>query len=814
MTCAACSARVEKVSGAVPGVRSANVNLLKGTLTLEADSENVVSAVIDAVVKAGYQIHNEEKTPKDEQNNALRAMKSRIIFSAVFLVVLMYITMGHMLHLPGTGWLHAKENSLVFVLLQLTFTLPVIYCNRAYYSRGFKALLHRSANMDSLIAVGSGAALLYGIGAFYRMAWALGNGQWDVVLQYKDNLYFESAAMILTLITLGKFLEARAKGKTGDAVKQLMNLAPKTASVLRNGEETVVPVESLVVGDIVVVRSGGSIPVDGVILRGRASVDQSALTGESVPIEKTVHDNVSAGTINTEGYLEIRTDKCGSDTTLAQVIRLVEEAGGSKAPIARLADKIAGIFVPCVMGIALVTFVVWMIAKADFEFAVNSAISVLVISCPCALGLATPVAIMVATGKAATMGVLFKNAEVLENLHKVDTVVLDKTGTLTYGKPAVTDVIPVSAGREDLLQIAASLEAMSEHPFAKAILAYTAGVETYVASDYATIPGQGVTAVINGKRYYGGNANMMQQNHISVPEYAHLRDAGKTPLYFACEDGTFLGVIAAADILREDAAQAIQSLKALKLRVVMLTGDNRKTASAIAQNAGITEVISDVLPTEKAAAVVKLKGDGANVLMVGDGINDSPALAVADIGMAIGSGTDIAVESAGVVLMGANLLGISHAIMLSKAAVRNIRQNLFWAFFYNILGIPLAAGVLYPVFGLLLTPMFGAAAMSLSSVFVVTNALRLHRFKPKENLLPTYKKEIEIKEEKTMTTVLYVEGMMCPHCQARVEKACKDVPGVTEAVVDLKAKNVTVTGEAERDILVKAITDAGYEVIG
>ena len=813
MTCAACSARVEKVSRAVTGVQSASVNLLKGTLILEADNDGVVPAVAEAVRNAGYQVITGEEPVKETQNSVLSGMKFRIIFSACFLVVLMYITMGHMLHLPGTEWLHAKENSLVFVLLQLTLTLPVVFCNRIYYQKGFKAIWHRSPNMDSLIAVGSAAALLYGIGSFYRMAWAIGRGQWEVVLQYKENLYFESAAMILTLITLGKFLEARAKGKTGDAIKQLMDLTPKAATVIRNGAEIVLPLEEITVGDIVVVRSGGSIPVDGTVLEGRAAVDQSALTGESVPVEKNVNDTVSAGTINTEGYLQIRTEKCGTDTTLAQVIRLVEEAGGSKAPIAKLADKIAGVFVPVVMGIALVTFAVWLITGADFEFAVNTAISVLVISCPCALGLATPVAIMVATGRAATMGILFKNAEVIESLQKVDTVVFDKTGTLTHGRPAVTDIIANSVSRDELLQIAASLEAKSEHPFAVAILNYADGISLLEAADYATLPGEGVTAIIHGTRYFGGNAAMMQKRSISVPEYEDLRKAGKTPLYFAREDGIYLGAIAAADTLRDDSAHTVAALRECGLRVIMLTGDNRKTALAIAENAGIQEVISDVLPADKAAAIRKLKESGGNVLMVGDGINDSPALAVADVGMAVGGGTDIAVESAGVVLMGAGLQGVYRAILLSRATVRNIRQNLFWAFFYNVLGIPLAAGVLYPVFGLLLTPMFGAAAMSMSSVFVVSNALRLRRIKPKLMNMQSPITTEETKEETIMETVLYVNGMMCPHCQARVENACKGVAGVTDAVVDLKAKNVTVTGNVSRDVIIKAITDAGYEVV-
>jgi heavy metal translocating P-type ATPase len=701
------------------------------------------------------------------------------------------------------------ENAMNAALLQFFLTLPVLYLNRSYYSRGLKALWHRAPNMDSLIAVGSGAALVYGIAVLFLMSNAMGHGNWDAVKEYSGDLYFESAAMILTLVTLGKFLETRAKGKTGDAIRQLMDLRPKTATVLRDGSQMEIPVEEVCLGDIVIVRSGDSIPVDGTVTEGRASVDQSALTGESVPVEKTIGDTVTAATINTEGYLEFCAEKVGEDTTLAQIIRMVEEAGGSKAPIARLADKIAGIFVPTVMSIAAFVFAIWMIAGQTLEFSLTSAIAVLVISCPCALGLATPVAIMVGTGRGARMGVLFKNAASLENLHKVDTVVLDKTGTLTTGKPAVTDII---GDEKKLLPIAAALEARSEHPFAKAIMDYAKHIAFPDVEDFETLPGRGVAATVDGVRCFGGNRRLMEEQGISVPDYPQLAQQGKTPLYFAA-DGKYLGAIAAADVLKKDSSAAVEAMKKLHLDVVMLTGDNKNTAKAIASKAGITHVISDVLPGDKAGAVKKLQQEGHKVLMVGDGINDAPALVTADVGMAIGAGTDIAMDSAEIVLMTGSLTGVAGAIELSKATIRNIKQNLFWAFFYNALCIPVAAGALYPAFGWQLSPMLGAAAMSMSSVFVVTNALRLRFFQSKTAVSFAAEEPVIIKEEPKMETVINVNGMMCPHCKAMVEKVCKAVPGTVDAVVDLQAKNVTVTGDANVDALKKAITDAGYEVV-
>ena len=824
MTCAACSARVEKVTAGVSGVEKAEVNLLAGTMQVEAENEAVTAEIISAIQNAGYNAYvpGEKKEKKEEKapaEDALKEMKTRIIGSGICLVILMYFTMGHMVGLPAPHWYHGIENALVAALLQFFLTLPPVYLNRVYYSRGLKALWHRSPNMDSLIAVGSLASLIYGVAALFRMAWGMGHGDWELVKQYSENLYFESAAMILTLITLGKFLETRAKGKTGDAIRALMDLSPKTATVKRGESMEEIPVEEVRVGDILVVRSGGSIPVDGTVTQGRASVDQSALTGESVPVEKIPGDTVAAATINTEGYLEFRADKVGEDTTLAQVIRMVEEAGGSKAPIARLADKIAGIFVPVVMAIAAVTFAVWMLAGYGLEFSLTCAISVLVISCPCALGLATPVAIMVGTGRGAQMGVLFKNAQALENLHHIDTVVLDKTGTLTTGKPEVTDILPGDASLSQLMRIAASLESRSEHPFAKAILKKMGKNSFPAPEDFETLPGRGVAATVKGLRYYGGNGRLMQELGVNVPDMSKLSQEGKTPLHFADEKGRYLGTIAAADVLKHDSAAAIQAMQKLKLDVVMLTGDNEVTAKAIAAKAGISHVIADVLPADKAGAVQQLRQQGHRVMMVGDGINDAPALVTADVGMAIGAGTDIAMESADVVLMNNSLAAVSSAIELSKATIRNIRQNLFWAFFYNTLGIPVAAGVLFIPLGLQLSPMLGAAAMSMSSVFVVTNALRLRFFRSKtapaslsEEQLHT--EEIILEEEITMeSVVIKVEGMMCVHCKARVEKVCKAVPGTQDAVVDLQAKTVTVTGNADVAALKQAITDADYQVV-
>ena len=804
MTCAACSSRVEKVAGSVPGVKKAEVNLLAGKLTVETDNPNVISAIMASVEQSGYGIEQPDIPKNIATDGAFKIMKNRIIWSFVCLAVLMYFTMGHMVSLPLPHWYH--HNAMIAVLVQFLLTLPVVILNQSYFVRGFKALFQRAPNMDSLIAVGSGASLVYGVFAMFMIAFYTGEGNFEAVNQYSKNLYFESAAMILTLITLGKYLEQRAKGKTSDALKQLMDLRPKTAVVLRNGQQTVVPSEQLLPGDVVVIRAGSSVCVDGTVLSGRGTVDESALTGESIPVEKSSGNTVSEGTVCLEGYLEVRTDRVGKDTTLAQIITLVEEAGGTKAPIARLADKIAGIFVPVVMAISLLTLALWLIAAQSTEFALTSAISVLVISCPCSLGLATPVAIMVGTGRGAQMGILYKNAQALENLHKVTMVVLDKTGTLTVGKPTVTDVIPNEIEEEKLLSIAVSMEKQSEHPFAKAILSYGENAQIHPVTDFKTLPGHGVFAKIDGIGYYGGNRTLMTEAGICVPDFPSLSSMGKTPLYFAREDKTYLGMIAAADVLKDDSADAVRSMRLAGLDVTMLTGDNKATAKGIADKAGISRVISDVLPGGKADAIAKLKSEGFRVLMGGDGINDAPALVTADIGMAVGGGTDIAIESADVALMHKTLFGVVNAIALSKATIKNIRQNLFWAFFYNCLGIPIAAGVLYPAFGLQLSPMLAAAAMSFSSVFVVTNALRLRFFKERKT------GEGQIKEKK-MSNIIFVDGMMCSHCKARVENACKAVPGVIDAEVDLEKKQVIVTGTASVETIEKAITDAGYQLI-
>ena len=801
MTCAACSARVEKVAREVEGVRKADVNLLAGTLTVEADTEAVFIPIVEKINAAGYAAaaYTQEKTAP--QTSGI-SVKSRIIVSGLFLVVLMYFTMGHMVGLPAPSWYHGNQNAQIAALLQLLLTLPVLILNATYYKNGLRALWNRSPNMDTLIAIGSGAAFSYSIYAMFCIAYGMGYGDWALVERYRGTLYFESAAMIVTLVTLGKFLESRAKGKTTSALEKLMDLRPNHATIKQNDEELSVPVEQLKIGDVIILRSGSAVPVDGKVISGQAFVDQSAITGESIPVEKEIGDALIAGTICTQGYMEMVAEKVGEDTTLSQIVKLVEDAGGSKAPIARIADKVAGVFVPVVLAISAATFVLWTISGAEFAFALTNAISVLVISCPCAMGLATPVAIMVATGSGARMGVLYKNAEALERLHNVDIVVLDKTGTLTEGKPVVTDVITHGIDRLELLQIAVSLETYSEHPFATAILEYGNHCEKVAVTDFQTLPGQGISAIIKGRKCFAGNRRLIEGLGLEVPEYAEFTQEGKTPLYFAYED-SYLGAIAVADALKEDSLDAVKAMHKLGLNVIMLTGDNAVTANSIAVKADISQVISDVMPHDKARVISDLRSKGHKVLMVGDGINDAPALVTADIGMAIGSGTDIAMESADVVLMGNSLLSVANAIALSKATIRNIKQNLFWAFFYNALGIPVAAGVFYTALGFGLSPMLGAAAMSLSSLFVVTNALRLGKFKSHIK---------KVKEIKEMETIIYVNGMMCPHCKARVESVCKGFSGVTAAEVNLEKKLVSITGDANIADIKKAITDAGYEV--
>ena len=745
MTCSACSAAVHRSVKKLQGVKDVNVNLLTKSMTVELeddiDSIDIDENVIKAVNNAGYKasVYSEEKTEtktedkgKNLVSDELKEMKRRVILSLSFLVPLMYVSMGTMVNLPMPGFLLGPENAISFALVQFLLTLPIVYVNRKYFSVGFKTLFRLSPNMDTLIAIGSGAALVYGIFAIFRIGYGLGHGDMDTVIQYSHDLYFESAGMILALITLGKFLETRSKGKTSDAIAKLLNLAPKTATVLREGKETVIPVEEVQIGDIVLVKPGASIPVDGVIVEGRTAIDQSALTGESIPVEKNVGDKVNAATVNKSGFIKFKAEKVGNDTTLAQIVKLVEEAGSSKAPISKLADKISGVFVPVVIAIAIIASIIWYFQGYGFEFSMTIGIAVLVISCPCALGLATPVAVMVATGQGATNGVLIKSAESLEIIHSIDTIVLDKTGTITEGKPKVTDILSFGLEEKELLKIAASIEKPSEHPLAEAILqkAMEEGIEVSEASYFTAVPGRGIVATIGDDEYVAGNIEMMKDHSIDLSKVVDsdsLAKEGKTPLYFA-KGNTLIGVIAVADTIKESSVSAIASLKKMGIEVIMLTGDNETTAKAIASKLDIDQVVADVMPADKESVIRNLQEDGKKVAMVGDGINDAPALVRADVGIAIGAGTDIAIESADIVLMKSDLNDAVFAVKLGKATIKNIKQNLFWAFFYNTLGIPLAAGLFYPAFGLKLSPMVGALAMSLSSVFVVSNALRLRFF--------------------------------------------------------------------------------------
>ena len=810
MTCSACSARVERVARAVPGVSKAEVNLLAGRLDVEYDGESVTQAVIDAVTHEGYGAEIAQagaaKRRSAAQEKAMKGMKRRLIVSLVFLVLLMYVSMGHMIGLPMPHVFHdGMRGFFIMAATELVLLLPILIVNRVFFTSGFKKLFHGAPNMDTLVALGSAASVLYSLYAI-----AVGETM---------GLYFESAGMILTLVTLGKFLETRSKGKTGEAIERLMDLSPKTAVVERDGVQSQIAVEQVRLGDVVLVRPGGRIPVDGVVLEGSSAVDESALTGESIPVEKKPGDRVAAATINKTGFLKFRADKIGEDTTLAQIIRLVEQAGGSKAPIARLADRIAGVFVPVVMSIALVAAIVWLILGQTFEFALTTAVSVLVISCPCALGLATPVAIMVGTGRGAEQGVLFKSAESLEQLHKVDAVVMDKTGTLTRGRPVVTDVAPVGVDEQTLLQLAAALERPSEHPLAEAVVteAQRRGMAILPAEKFTSVPGRGVEATVAGRYCLAGNLAFLQERGIEAAAAEDFARQGKTPLYFAA-DGQFIGTIAAQDVEKPTARQTVAELKKRHMDVVLLTGDNEVTANVIARRLGIERVISGVMPADKEATVRQLQAEGKRVAMVGDGINDAPALTRADVGIAIGAGTDVAIESADVILMRSDPLDVVRAADLSRAVLRNVRENLFWAFFYNTLGIPVAAGVLHFA-GITLSPMLGAAAMSLSSVCVVTNALRLRFWKPKLESAPDAAPaetpaEETIKQEETnmaeMTT-LHVEGMMCSHCKQRVEQALMAVPGVTDAAADVDKKTASVTGSAARAALIAAVENAGYK---
>ena len=845
MTCSACSAHVEKAVNKLEGVEKAEVNLLANSMVARFDESRLtVQDIIQAVEDAGYgaalpQEKGGETAPKSRDNGMqgeIASMKHRLVWSFVFLIPLFYISMGHMMGAPLPSFLTGMENAFAFGLTQLLLTIPILYINDKYYKVGFKTLCHGAPNMDSLIAVGSAAAVVYGVFAIYQIGYGLGHGDMELVERYHMDLYFESAGMILTLITLGKFLETRSKGKTGQAITRLMDLAPKTARVLRDGEEVEIPVEEVRVGDKVAVRPGQSIPVDGIVMEGNSAVDESALTGESIPVDKGPGDKVAAATLNKSGYFVFEASRVGEDTTLAQMIRLVEEASASKAPIAKLADKVAGVFVPVVMAIAAVTALVWFVVSGyDVTRALTAGVAVLVISCPCALGLATPVAIMVGTGKGAENGILIKSAEALETLHSIDTVVLDKTGTLTRGEPVVTDILPgEDTDEEGLLTLAACLEAPSEHPLAAAIVAEgkkrqlpQVGVE-----QFAAIHGRGVRATLKGRNFLGGNRAMMEEAGVDLGGFARkaeeLAGQGKTPLYFA-DEKRVLGVIAVADTPKPTSAAAVDAFRQLGLEVVMLTGDNQRTADAIGKELGVTRVMAQVLPQDKERKVRELQESGKKVAMVGDGINDAPALARADVGLAIGAGTDVAMESADIVLMKSDLLDAAAAVELSRATIRNIKENLFWAFFYNSLGIPLAAGVFYHWTQWQLNPMFAAAAMSLSSVCVVSNALRLRFFKSKfrseagtapcEGSCPLEVEEEtsleETKGESVMNKTMIIEGMMCTHCTGRVEKALGAIDGVDKVEMSLEGKSATLTlsKEVDNQTLTDAVTEAGYEVV-
>lgn len=833
MTCSACSAHVEKSVNKLAGIFSVNVNLLQNSMTVEYEEGKLTDEeIIKAVEQGGYgaKVHGSEKTNDTAENIAqseMDAMKKRLIWSFVFLVPLFYISMGHMMGMPLPSILLGHENIMSFALTQLFLTLPILYLNRKYFSVGFKALWNRSPNMDTLIALGSTAAFCYSVIAIYAMGYYMGHGDMITAHSYGMEFYFESSGMILTLITVGKYMETRSKGKTSEAITKLLDLAPKKATILKDGKEIEIAVEEVQRGDIIVVRSGQSIPVDGEIIEGFSAVDESALTGESIPVEKKVGDIVIGATVNKTGYFQFRAEKVGSDTTLSQIIQLVEEASASKAPIAKLADKVSGIFVPVVITIALAVTVIWLLLGYSFSFALSIGIAVLVISCPCALGLATPTAIMVGTGKGAENGILIKSAESLEIAHEVDTIILDKTGTVTEGKPKVTDILLAEGVFENkLLRNAFAVEQLSEHPLSEAIVNYVKqkNITAPNGENFTAIAGQGVKATVSGKEIIAGNLKMMKEQGIAentlFEKGENLAEQGKTPLYFA-EENKLLGVIAVADVVKPTSKQAIAEFRKMGIDVIMLTGDNKRTAEAIGKQMNLTRVVAEVLPQDKEKEVRQIQQQGKKVAMIGDGINDAPALARADVGVAIGAGTDVAIESADIVLMKSDLLDGVAAIQLSRAVIRNIKQNLFWAFFYNVIGIPLAAGLFFTTLGWKLNPMFAAAAMSCSSVFVVTNALRLKLFQPDfrkgktiENNTIMEEKQEQYKEEIKMKKVLTIEGMMCGHCTGRVEQALNALEGVkAEVSLDDKTATVTAAKEIPEEILVKAVTDAGYTVV-
>lgn len=874
MTCSACSAHVEKGVSKVEGVQEVSVNLLTNSMQVTYDDAITgTGEIIEAVEKAGYGAsvqknrQNKEKTesagatgrkkaeketPVDAQAKVIAQMKKRLIISIVFWIPLMYVSMGHMIYeafgMNPPAWeqqyLLGPENGISFALTQILLLVPILIANQKYFKVGFQTLARRNPNMDSLIAIGASAAILYGIFALYRMGYGFGHGKMEIVHQYVHDLYFESAGTILTLITIGKYLETKSKGKTSEAITKLMNLTPKTVTVIRNEKEVIVDVEDVLVGDIFLIKPGETVAVDGTIVEGKSSFDESAITGESIPVQKQEGDTVLSATVNQSGFIRAKAQKVGEDTTISQIIRLVEEASSSKAPIAKMADKISGIFVPVVIAIAIITGIIWMFSGAEFEFAMSNAIAVLVISCPCALGLATPVAIMVGTGKGAENGILIKSGEALETAHSIDTVVMDKTGTITMGKPIVTDMVLCGGLDErEILQMAGALEKGSEHPLAEAIVSYCEeqSLPLEKVEEFQAHFGKGIEGKIQGKRYFAGNEKLLKEKHIFYPKELqkkaqNLASQGKTPLLFA-DEHTLLGILAVADTVKETSKEAVARFQKYGIHVIMLTGDNEITANAIKEKVGIDEVIAGVLPTEKEAKISELRKAGHKVAMIGDGSNDAPALASADVGIVIGAGTDVAIESADIVLMKNDLLDAVGAIELSKAVIRNIKQNLFWAFFYNCIGIPLAAGVWYPLFEIKLNPMFGAAAMSLSSVCVVSNALRLKWLKlnqekttktaegkSQSKLSVEYVDDFvveqnkkEKKEKQRMKTfTVSIEGMMCGHCTGRVEKALKETSGITEVSVSLEEKKAYVQAEESvtEEQLTAVVTDAGYEVTG
>ena len=856
MTCSSCSAHIDKTIKKLDGIYNVNVNLLSNNMIVEYDEKIIKnSEIINSVINLGYganlsgDIKNIDfNTDKTKEN--LKKMKNKLIISICFLIPLMYLAMHQMffewfgLPIPEVikNLCHGNENAIIFAFTQLIILLPIIYINRNYFIIGVKRLLNKTPNMDSLIAIGSGAATIYGIYSIYMISYGIGHNNLEIVERYCKDIYFESAGTILTLITFGKYLETKSKRKTSDAISKLINLVPKTAIVIRNNKEIEIEIENVEKNDILVIKPGAKIPVDGIVIEGNSSVDQACITGESIPVEKNINDNLVCGTINKNGYLKMKATSVGEDTTLSKIIKLVEEASNSKAPISKIADKVSSIFVPTVIVIAIITGIIWMILGQSFEFALTSAIAVLVISCPCALGLATPVAIMVGTGKGAENGILIKSAESLELLHEVDTIVLDKTGTITEGKPKVIDIITsqtllgntlnldnsrikVIENKEydlrvenELLKIAGSLEKKSEHPLAEAIIERVNenNIELLDVKEFEVISGRGIKGKILDENYYGGNLAFMKENDIDIQIVKEitecLENEGKTLLYFAKEK-KLIGIIGVCDTIKETSRKAIENLQNKKLDIVMLTGDNNIVAQSIAEKTGINNIISDVMPQDKEKVIENLQKQGKKIAFVGDGINDSPALVKSDVGIAIGSGTDIAIESADIVLMKNNLLDVDTAIDLSKSVIKNIKINLFWAFFYNIIGIPIAAGVFYTSFGLKLNPMIGALAMSFSSVCVVTNALRLKKFKNR-NVMVEYNKNISKDMEKKIMKKVFIDGMQCNHCKMTVEKILSSIDGVLKVEVNLEEKcaKIESSKNIENEIIKSIIDEAGFVV--